>query len=357
MSEEIADISREEIADMEQEDFDNLKKTVEETEEGEEIVLPEETPEEKVEETPEEKVEETPEEKVEETPEEKGEETPEEKVDPNKEMVDQYLSDIENKQDLANYTKEELQRIIHVQNKRLDDKDSFIDVLKVEKKQERQQLNERIHVQQKEYETRLSERPSKEELNESFIDDPVGTQEKIAQFKQEDTAAEEALNENRAQEKRLGNEEQMTVIDRRSPVSFNEVLPEVKSVLKDMGQFSEVQIEAFIKDPYLEDMDVLLDLRDKALGLRETQQSQKPEPKAETNETNKDAMEERKKLDIASKINKAHRQNVQVRGTGSKTPEANLLDNLKQTPSGRLNLSELSREELEKLNKQADELD
>lgn len=362
---EVAELERQDIANMEQEDFEKLKKQVEETEEGEDIVIGEEdddTPDDPT--PPEEDGEDN---KEEDTPDPKPEDKKENNDDDLKnkpdQIIDEYLSSVREQQDLSKYSPEELQKIIHVQNKRLGDKDGFINTLQQEKRQERSKLREEINKLQKEYEEKKKNRLSKDELNEQYREDPIGTQETIEQYKQEDKEAEVALLENQKQEKRLYNMDLMINVDQQSDVKFEDLIPEMKQVLKNTKIFSDQQIEAFAKDPYLEDFDVLLEIKNKARALKQTSitkednPNQQPQPQNKEDEL-KNKAEVKRKEDLADKINRVNtRKTNPLRGTGGKTPDADLVGNLKQTNNGRYDLTSLSREELAKLKKQALSLD
>ena len=355
---EVAELERTDIAELEQEDFDKLKEKVEKAEDGEEITLgdePDPKPDDKDEDPkPDDKDEDPkPDDKDEDPKPDDKDEDP--KPDDVNQLLDQYLSDVQNKQDLSKFSAEQMQKIIHAQNKRLDDKDGFIDVLKTEKKAERRDLNETINTQKAEYEKKLSERMSKDDLNDLYQSDPMEAIDKKEQYKQEDLEAQTQIAEADRKSKRLYNEEQLMVIDRRADVKFKELVPEMKQVLKGMNQFTDEQIENFAKDPYLEDLEVLMELRDKALGIKERQTpatNTNPDPEPTPNDKVKQEIAEKKNDDLADKINKAQNRPTSVRGTGSKAKEADVLGNLTQTSTGKFDLTNLSRDELAKLKKQ-----
>jgi hypothetical protein len=270
--------------------------------------------------------------------------------------VDQFLKDVDEKQDLSKYDIKELQKIIHVQNKRINDKDSFIETLKEEKRQERAANRERLNKIREEFENKKKQRLSEEELNERYHEDPVGTQKVIREYEKEDQQGEEELTKAMVRDLELTNQELMANVDAESEYSFEELIPETKKILRDMGRFSEQDIETFASKPYQESFEVLMDLRSKAVALKKQNAgTKKTQDNEQVKEKKQDAeIDRKKKEDIAQKINKAQRKTNPLRGTGNDKKERSVADNLRQLNNGKLDLSTLSNDELEKLKRQID---
>lgn len=346
-----------EIANLKDEELDKLQEELEAkeniTEEAEVIVTaPTVVKEEKPAETPAVK-EEKPAEKpvTTETPADDKVEKPAEEPAPAPAEEDDPYKDL-SPEDLKKALKEK-ESIVKKQEKRIVDKDEFIEKLKFEKRDTRQRLVERIKSLEKDKDTFVASKPTKDELNDNFRADPIGTQEKIEQIKTKEKVLNEELIEAYKEEKRMYNKDIIEKIDGE----FDTLVDDMGNVLKATGKFSDEQIDRFKKDPYLENIDVLLDLRKNAIKNRELKnkenaineddnpQAKDKKPVVNTEDTNK-KIEENKKTDLANKINKANAARPVLRGSNS-SGETRVSSIPKV--NGNYDLSEMSIEELEAL--------